>query len=216
VKDLTRAFAAGVMSCIVLLAGCTKATPQPAVPAIPDLSSDAPALSQLQNRLLSQDDLPEGFEETTLPTGQGGFGSLISCPSLEPPAAGADEARVSFAGVAVGNIIAESVRLTGPAQSHQVLADLARLPQQCNVTAPATALALGKESTALELNATLSGTGTVVKGYIAGLRDDQVLVLVVYVSPGTADRATFDSVTRVAWEKAASPAVTQPSPTIGS
>jgi hypothetical protein len=75
---------------------------------------------------------------------------------------------------------------------------------------PRTALALGKESTALELNATLSGTGTVVKGYIAGLRDDQVLVLVVYVSPGTADRATFDSVTRVAWEKAASPAVTQP------
>jgi hypothetical protein len=215
VKELIRAFAVGVISCVLLLAGCTKATPQPEVPAIPDLSTDSPAQGGLQDRLLTQTDLPDGYEETTLPTGQGGLGSLISCSSLEPPpVSDADEARVSFAGVAAGNLIAESVRLAGPAQSHQVLADLARLPQLCNVTAPATALPLGTESTALELNATLAGTGTVVNGYIAGLRDDKVLVLVVYVSPGKADRATFDNVIRVAWGKASPGA--RPSPTLGS
>lgn len=206
-KHLIRAFAAGALISAVLLSGCTTAKPEPAdAPALPDLSLSAPE-SQLQAKLLSQTDLPEGYEETTLPTVQGGFGSLIGCPSLEPPpASGADEARVSFAGVAdsavVGNLISESVRMTGSAQSQQVLADLAQVPKQCPAATVATAPKIGTETTALELNATLTATGTVVNGYIVGMRDDHVLVVVVYVGPGKADRATVDSVTRIAWEKA--------------
>lgn len=207
-KHLTRAFAA----CLVIaLAGCTRATPESSLPAVPDLNVST-AQGQLQGKLLAQSDLPAGYEETTLPTVQGGFGSLIGCPTLEPPApSDADEARVSFAGASAGNLIAESVRMANPDQSHLMLAELAKAPQQCGAAKAATAPKLGKESTALELNATLTGTGTVVNGYIIGLRDDQILVLVVYVSPGKADRATADAVTRIAWEKASPGA--RPSPT---
>lgn len=188
-----------------MLAGCTKASPEPPEQAVPDLSTEGPAQSQLQGKLLADTDLPEGYEETTLPTVQGGFGSLIGCPALEPPpAAEAAEARVSFARLPAGNLISESVRIAGPDVSHQLLADLAKLPQKCSAAAPAQALPLGKENTTLELNATLAGTGTVVNGYITGVRDDQIVVVVVYVSPGKADRATFDKVTQTAWGKALS------------
>jgi hypothetical protein len=211
VKHLSRAFAAGL---VIALAGCTHATPEPSLPAVPDLSVST-AQGQLQGKLLAESDLPAGYEETMLPTVQGGFGSLIGCPSLEPPApSDADEARVSFAGVTAGNLIAESVRVSGPEQSHRMLAELAKAPQQCGAARATTAPKLGTESTALELNATLTGTGTVVSGYIVGLRDDQILVLVVYVSPGKADRAAADTITRIAWEKAANG--TRPTPTIGS
>jgi hypothetical protein len=200
---------------VIALAGCTTAHPQEsAVPVVPDAGLST-AQGQLQGRLLADTDLPTGYEETTLPTVEGGFGALIGCPSLEPPAASdANEARVSFAGGAAGNLISESVRMSEPAESHQVLTDLAKVPQQCSAARVATAPKLAKESTALELNATLAGTGTVVNGYIIGLRDDQIIVLVVYVSPGKADRAAADTVTRIAWEKA-SPRAT-PGPTVSS
>ena len=211
-KQLFRAFAAGL---VIALAGCTVATPRDAAaPPVPDVDLST-AAGQLQAKLLADTDLPEGYEETTLPIVEGGFGSLIGCPSLEPPAASdADEARVSFAGVAAGNLISESVRMSDATASHKLLLDLMNAPKQCSAAAPATAPKLGIESAALELNATLSNGGTVVNGYIIGLRDDRIVVLIVYVGPGKADRAAAEMVTRIAWEKASPGA--RPSPTLGS
>jgi hypothetical protein len=212
VKHLTRAFAAGALVSAIVLAGCTAKSAEPDAPAVPEVSQ---AEGGLQAKLLSESDLPEGYSETQLPTVQGGFGSLIGCPALEPPApSDADEARVSFAGTPPGNLISETVRLAGPEVTHQVLADLAKVTQTCKGLTAATAPQLGKESTAVELNATLNSVGTVVNGYIIGLRNDQIMVVIVYVSPGKADLATVETVTRKAWEKA-SPAA-MPSPTIGS
>lgn len=194
------------MSTAILLAGCAKAAPQPQTSTLPEIDTAATGAQQLESRLMSQTDLPDGFEETQLPSVQGGLGSLIGCPALEPPAPSDTEARVSFAIVSKGDLISETVRMAGPDQSHQVLADLAKVPQQCHIATATTAPELGTESTALELNATLTPTGTVVNGYLVGMRDDKTLVVVVYVTPGKADRATADSVTKVAWEKATRPA----------
>jgi hypothetical protein len=182
--------------------GCT-ASGEPAVtPPVPE-STDSSSDGGLGVKLLTESDLPPGYTEVQLPTVKGGMGTLIGCPALDVrPSEQVGEASVSFAGGTAGSFITESIRLVSAAQARQALDDLAAIPKQCGNAKAASISAMGMQSTAIQLAATPPELGISVDGYIVGVRDEQTVVVVVFVSPGTADPAAVEAVAKTAWEKA--------------
>jgi hypothetical protein len=182
--------------------GCTASGDPAGPPPIPE-STDSTSDGGLGVKLLTESDLPPGYTEIQLPTVKGGIGALIGCPALDVrPSEHIGEASVAFAGGTAGSLITESIRLVSAAQSRQILADLAGVPKQCSNAKAASVSTMGSESTAIQLTATPPELGVSVDGYVVGIRDEQTVVVVVYVSPGKADPAAVEAVAETAWEKA--------------
>lgn len=191
------------LAVVVLATGCTRAGVDTAPPTLPEVS-ESTSDSDLASRLLSETDLPAGYTETELPNLKGGVGSMVGCPALDArPGAVEGEATVAFAGGVAGSLISETVRLSSTAELSQAMADLKALPQRCLNAKSADFAAMGTESTSVQLTATPDGLGITLDGYLVGVRNDQVFVLVVYVSPDEADPAIAEAVAKTAWEKAA-------------
>lgn len=154
-------------------------------------------------KLLTESDLPAGFAEMQLPTVKDGMGALVGCPALDVrPSAQQGEASVSFAGATAGSFIHESIRLVSADQAKQEIAAIAALPAQCSNAKTASISAMGLQSTAIQLTATPAQLGTSIEAYLMAVRDDQTVVVIAFVSPGTADPAAAESVTKTAWDKA--------------
>jgi hypothetical protein len=181
--------------------GCTASGDPAQNPSLPE-STDSSSDGGLGVKLLTESDLPPGYSEVQLPTVKGGMGALIGCPMLDVrPSAQTGEASVSFAGGTAGSLITESIRLVSAEQARQALDDLAAVPKQCANAKAASISAMGVQSAAIQLTATPPELGIAVSGYVVGVRDEQTVVVVVYVSPGQADPAAAEAVAKTAWEK---------------
>jgi hypothetical protein len=181
--------------------GCTASGEPAQTPPVPE-STDSFSDGGLGVKLLTESDLPPGYSEVQLPTVKGGMGALIGCPMLDVrPSEQEGEASVSFAGGTAGSLITESIRLVSATQARQALDDLAAVPKQCANAQAASISAMGAQSTAIQLTATPPELGIAVNGYVVGVRDEQTVVVVVYVSPGQADPAAVEAVAKTAWEK---------------
>lgn len=199
-KQTSRALAIAILA--MLITSCSNGQPAPPLP-VPELT-ESTSDSGLYAKLLTEADLPAGYTETALPSIKGGVGSVVDCPALDVrPSANAGEASVAFAGGSAGSLISETVRLTSAGEAKKALADLAAMPKQCGNAKTATLAKLGLESTAVQLTATPAGLGVTLDGYIVGVRDDTMVVLVVFVSPDKADTAAVEAIAKTAWEKAA-------------
>jgi hypothetical protein len=196
--------AMAAMTLALVTSGCTASGEPAASPPVPE-STDSTSDGGLGVKLLAESDLPPGYTEVQLPTVKGGMGALVGCPALDVrPSEQAGEASVSFAGGTAGSLITESIRLVSAAQARQALDDLAAVPKQCSNAKAASISTFGLQSTAIQLAATPPELGIAVDGYIVGVRDEQTVVVVVFVSPGRADPAAVEAVAKTAWEKASS------------
>ncbi|GIH11392.1 hypothetical protein Rhe02_94590 [Rhizocola hellebori] len=196
------ALATAAVALALISSGCTASGEPDTSPPLPD-TTDSTSDGGLGVKLLTESDLPPGFSEVQLPTVKGGMGALIGCPALDVrPSEQVGEASVSFAGGTAGSLITESIRMVTAAQSRQALEDLAAVPKQCSNAKTASVSTMGTQSTAIRVTATPPELGIGIDGYIVGIRDEQTVVVVVFVSPGTADPAAAEAVAKTAWEKA--------------
>jgi hypothetical protein len=216
----TSAFALAVLCVTVVAAGCDggqdPTTPNGALTSSPTASSSAasPGQNDLRSALLTVEDLPPGFAESSLPNDVD-LGAVDGCPLLDTERSRevAAEASVVFAGP-TGRFITEALEQMSPSDARESMAELARVPTECGTfTAQASGLdvafaatkldfaSIGEETVAVRITAEIAGLGAGIEEHVVAARRGDIVMTVIHIEPGSADRAATESVARRAYEK---------------
>jgi hypothetical protein len=164
---------------------------------------------------LTAADLPQGFAESSAPSDIG-LGSVEGCPLLDTGRSRevTSEASVMFAGEPVGRFVTEKLEQMALSDARASMSELARVPSECaRFTVQAIGLEIaftaaeldfapiGEETVALRITAELAGLGTGFEEHVVAVRHGDIVMTVVQIAPGAADRAVTESVAHRAYEK---------------
>jgi hypothetical protein len=209
--------ALAVLCVAVLTAGCggNQDPPAPNGGARSSPATSSPGRNDLQSALLTAEDLPPGFVESSLPSDVG-LGAVEGCPLLDTGRSRdvTAKASVAFAGKPAGRFIVEELEQMSATDARESMSELARVPSECgSYTAQAGGLemafsatkldlpSIGAETVALRITAEIAGLGAVMEEHAVAARHGDVVMVVIQVAPGPADRAVTESVARRAYEK---------------
>jgi hypothetical protein len=206
-----------VLCVAVLTAGCggNQDPPAPNGGARSSPATSSPGQIDLRSALLTAEDLPPGFAETSLPSNVE-LGAIEGCPLLDTSGSrdAAAEASVAFAGEPAGRFITENLEQMSTSDARKSMSELARVPSECaRFTAQASGLevafaaanldlaSIGDETVALRITGEIAGLGAVIEEHVVAARHGDIVMMVIQVAQGSADRAVTESVARTAYEK---------------
>jgi hypothetical protein len=189
-------------------------------PAAPSPSASSPTASppgsnDLRSALLTAADLPPGFAESPVPSDIG-IGTVEGCPLLDTGRSRAvtGEASVVFAGGSVGRFVTEKLEQMSAGDARESMAELARVPRECGrfiahvsgleiafSAAKLDVAPIGEETVALRITAKMAGLGPAFEEHVVAARYGGIVMTVLQIAAGSADRAVTESVAQRAYEK---------------